>query len=127
MSASVQSLKSAILAIRTIEEHLASLDPYNCDFPDPNESFSIRDCEFPSNVENPFTLIRTLRGEQFAARLEYEDNLESILYVLSDCVRDELISQGVCDTDGGFSDSQEEEQTGSAQVQGAALGVRAAP
>jgi hypothetical protein len=91
---SVRILKSTSLAIQTIEATLANLDPYNHDFPEePNHS--IRNCDFPDQVEDPFAIIRLLRGDAFAKELEYEDHIDVILCILSTCFSEELRRKGL--------------------------------
>ena len=94
-----QVLVSASIAIQTIEETLAALDPYNCDFPDPESSRSLSDCDFPDLVEDPLSLVRALKGDAFAERLRYEDDLEYTLHVLSDCLAEELARRRIRESD----------------------------
>jgi hypothetical protein len=88
-------LLSASIAIQTIENTLAELDPYNHQFPDPDDYRSLRDCEFPDDIEDPLELIRILHGDVFTKQLEYEDSLEHIVSVLSDCLQQELARRGL--------------------------------
>ena len=91
---SIRILNSASLVIHTIEEFLAEQHPYNHDFPE-KRTPSIQDCEFPERVEDPFDLIRLLRGDKYVNQLEYEDHLEVILSVLSTCLSEELKRRGL--------------------------------
>ena len=90
---------AASITIKTIEETLSEIDPYNHFFPDPDDSRSIRDCNFPDEVEDPLELVRVLRGDAFVQRVEYEDDLEHTLHVLSDCFNEELARQGLREYD----------------------------
>jgi hypothetical protein len=91
---SIQILKSASIVIQVIEETLAGLDPYNQDFPE-EPNYSIGNCEFPDQIEDPFALVRELRGDAFAKNLEYEDHIEFILQTLNDCLLEELNRRGI--------------------------------
>ncbi len=86
-------------AIKTIEDTLAQLDPINHDFHPPNDTLSIGDCDFPYPVKDPLALVRALRGDAFTQRLEYEDNLEHTLYVLTDCFAEALARRGKSESD----------------------------
>ncbi len=105
---SIRILKSTSIAIQTIEATLADLDPYNHDFPEePNHS--IQNCDFPDQVDDPFALIRLLRGDAFARHLEYEDHIEIILCVLTACFSEELGRKGLnADDLGDYSTSDED-------------------
>jgi hypothetical protein len=102
-------LLSAYTVIQTIESTLAELDPYNHQFPDPDDYRSLRDCEFPDEIEDPLELVRTLHGEEFAKQLEYEDNLEHIAAVLADCIQQGLSSRGLREDQLCDSSSDEED------------------
>jgi hypothetical protein len=111
-----QLLLSTSHAIRTMEETLNELDPFNHQFPEPGDSRSIRDCEFTDIVKDPLTLVRELRGEDFTNQLEYADDLEFTLQVLSDCFNEELTRRGMCESDlySDWSDDDEQKpETGS--------------
>jgi hypothetical protein len=105
-----QTLIATSIAINTIEETLTELDPYNNLFPDPSDSRSISDCEFPELVEDPFALVRALRGDAFAERLEYEDDLEYTLHILSDCLSEELARRGLRESDLFLSSSEDDDE-----------------
>ncbi len=88
-------LASTSLAIQAIEETIAATDHFNIDFPDHDTpSCSLCDCEFPSEVLDPLALVRILRGDDFARQLEYQDDLEHTLHVLTDCLGEGLIRRG---------------------------------
>jgi hypothetical protein len=106
---SIRILKSTSLAIQTIESTIADLDPYNHDFPE-EPNYSIRNCDFGDQVEDPFALIRLLRGNAFANQLEYEDNIEIILCVLTACFSEELKHKGLKSDDLGDYATSDEEQ-----------------
>jgi hypothetical protein len=91
---SIKLLKSTSLVIQVIEETIAELDPYNHDFPY-EENFSIQNCEFPEQVEDPFALVRCLKGEEFAKQLEYEDHIVIILQHITTCFLEELGRKGI--------------------------------
>jgi hypothetical protein len=81
-------------SIEAINATLADQDPYNHQYPDPSNWCSLRDCEFPDEVEDPLGLIRLLRGDTAAEQLEYEDNLEHIAHVLTECFEEALLESG---------------------------------
>ena len=95
---SIRTLKHASLTIHAIEETLAKLDPYNHDFPD-EENYSIQNCEFPEQVEDPLALVRLSKGDEFANRLEYEDHIAIILQHLTTCFLEELSRRGINEFD----------------------------
>jgi hypothetical protein len=87
-------LWTANKSIEAINATLADQDPYNHQYPDPSNWCSLRDCEFPDEVEDPLELIRLLRGDTVADQLEYEDNLEHIAHVLNECFKEALLESG---------------------------------
>ena len=87
-------LWAANRSIDAINAALAEQDPYNHQYPDPSTWCSLRDCEFPDEVEDPLALIRLLRGEAVADQLEYEDDLEHIAHVLTECFEKALLESG---------------------------------
>ena len=107
-----QTLLLASIVIKTIENALNELDPYNHQFPDPDDSLSIRDCDFPEQVQqDPLQLVRELRGEEYTKQLEYADDLEYTLRVISDCLREELARTGKHESD--LQDDESDEEAGS--------------
>ena len=96
---SIRVLKNTSLVIQVIEETIAELDPYNQDFITEEPNYSIQHCEFPEQVDDPLALVRLLRGDEFAERLEYEDHLELILYNLTTCMSEELSRRGIAEAD----------------------------
>ena len=107
-----RTLLSASIVIKTIENALNELDPYNHQFPDPDDSLSIRDCDFPEQVQqDPLQLVRELRGEEYTKQLEYADDLEYTLRVISDCLREELARTGKHESD--LQDDESDEEAGS--------------
>jgi hypothetical protein len=110
-------LLSAHIVVQTIESTLAELDPYNHQYPDPEDYRSLRDCEFPDEIDDPLELVRVVHGEEFAKQLEYEDNLEHIAYVLTDCIQRELTSKGLREDqlyDSGSDDETNADEPGHA-------------
>jgi len=102
-------LLSAYTVIRTIESTLAELDPFNNQYPDPDDHRSLRDCEFPDEIEDPLELVRALHGEEYAKQLEYEDDLEHIAAILEDCIQRSLASRGLREDQ--LYDSSSDEET----------------
>ena len=103
-------LWAAHQSIYAINATLADQDPYNHQYPpDPTSDWcSLRDCEFPDEVDDPLALIRLLRGEAAANQLEYEDDLEHIAHVLTECFEQALRESGFQPNQLGSSSDEED-------------------
>ena len=117
MDSSEQDLiEHADTLIGCIEQTLQYYDPstyYDQLIPVPGH-ISLRDCEIPDFIEDPFGIIRHVRGEARAEWLEYEDDLEAILQEIEEC-RAQLRNKGAGHVEG---DEKGAEQAGGEAVQG---------
>jgi hypothetical protein len=78
-------LEHAKDVIETLEYHIACNNPENNFFPHENEFVSLNDCHFPSHVDDPLEIIRTVLGDDHANQLEYEDDVQVILDEVEFC------------------------------------------
>jgi len=79
-------LERAEIISREIEYTLAAFDPsFTTDIIPHSTSPTINDCQFEDCIEDPFEIIRHVKGEEVAQRLEYEGDLEFILDEIQSC------------------------------------------
>jgi hypothetical protein len=79
-------LDRAEIVSQEIEYTLASFDPSFTTDILPNQSLAtIDDCQFEDCIEDPLEIIRHVKGEETAQRLEYEGDLEFILQEIQTC------------------------------------------
>ena len=82
-------LQRAESVSREIEYTLAAFDPsFTTDILPPREEDlppTIDDCQFEDCIEDPFEVIRHVKGEEAAKWLEYEGDLEVILSEIQEC------------------------------------------
>ena len=80
-------LTDADLLVCCIQETLSHYDPYNYydHLIPPPDHISLSDCDIPDSVQDPFAIIRHVRGEATAQRMQYEDDLEIIMQEIEEC------------------------------------------
>ena len=79
-------LDRAEIVSQEIEYTLAAFDPSFTTDILPNISIAtIDDCQFEDCIEDPFEIIRYVKGEEAAQRLEYEGDIEFILDEIQSC------------------------------------------
>ena len=79
-------LDRAEIVSQEIEYTLAAFDPSFTTDILPNISIAtIDDCQFEDCIEDPLEIIRHVKGEETAQRLEYEGDLEFILEEIQAC------------------------------------------
>ena len=79
-------LERAEIVSREIEYTLAAFDPlFTTDIIPHSTPPTINDCQFEDCIEDPFEIIRYVKGEKAAQRLEYEGDLEFILDEIQSC------------------------------------------
>jgi len=83
--------RKALIVLKAIEDAVALHDPYNNPFDGPA---TLSDCELPYYVEDPLELVRKVLGDDYASRLEHEDDLEHIAQTLQRCIVTELAARG---------------------------------
>lgn len=71
--------------IDTLEYHIACSNPENNFFPHENGFVSLADCQFPSHIDDPLKIIRTVLGDDHANQLEFEDDIQVILDEVEFC------------------------------------------
>ena len=79
-------LERAEIVSREIEYTLAAFDPLSTtDLIPPSTPPTIDDCQFEDWIEDPFEIVRYVKGEEAAQRLEYEGDLEFTLAEIQSC------------------------------------------
>jgi hypothetical protein len=79
-------IERAEIISREIEYTLAAFDPsFSTDILPHYTSPTIDDCQFEDCIEDPFEIIRYVKGEEAAQMLEYEGDLEFILEEIQSC------------------------------------------
>ena len=76
----IDAIEYAIQLRAPDSDPFGTLDPF----------VSLRDCEFPWHIDDPLHIVRTVLGDAYADRLEYEDDIEIILADIEFC-RDKLM------------------------------------
>jgi hypothetical protein len=71
--------------VETIDYHIRANLPENNFFPHENGFVSLRDCQFPSHIEDPLEIVRVVLGDDHANQLEYEDDVQIILDEIEFC------------------------------------------
>ena len=80
-------IEDSVDVLRSIEEALASNEPYNNPEYSPEYIVTLQDCDLPDHIEDPLLLLRTILGDEQTSTLEYIGDLEFIAEALRSCIR----------------------------------------